>query len=98
MKFMLFHVLVNNGPIIQTAIFRYIIDELFFFYRGRVSRDPACHDQIPSIYDEGVESDVGNQFILDILNFLLRLAYLQKILDYLESFLFSTHLLLSMQL
>ncbi len=37
MKFMLFHVLVNYGPIIQTTIFRYIIDELFLFDGGTVS-------------------------------------------------------------
>ena len=44
MKSMLFHVLVNYSPIIQTAVLRYIIDKLFFFDGGSISRDPVCHD------------------------------------------------------
>lgn len=95
---MLFHVLVNYGAIIKTAIFRYITDELFLFNRGNASRDSEFFEIIPSIDDEGVESNMGNEFILDVLNFLLRLTDLQKVLDYLKSLLFPTHLLLSIQL
>jgi hypothetical protein len=74
MKLMLFDVFIYDGAIIETAIFGYVTDELFFLDGGLISRDSVYHDIIPSIDDEGVESNVRNQFILNVLNFLLRLT------------------------